>query len=85
MYADDSCRVTVLLGCPANVLGDIAPASLADPSHSLRSLFLPPAALPSLPVKIGNANTRNLHRNVEVFLYLKHTTGIILDNKGLLP
>ena len=39
----------VLLGSPANVLADGAAASLADPCHSLGSLYLPPAALPSLP------------------------------------
>ncbi len=38
-----------LLRCPSNVLGDKAPSSLADRGHSLRSLILPPAALPSLP------------------------------------
>ena len=30
--------VSTLLGCPAIVLGDGAPASLADPGHSLPSL-----------------------------------------------
>ena len=33
-----------LLGYPANVLSDDAPASLADPGHSLGS-FLPPPAV----------------------------------------
>ena len=39
----------VLLRCPANVLGVGAPSSLADRSHSLRSLYPPQAALPSFP------------------------------------
>ena len=39
-----------LLGCPVNVLGDGAPSSLTDPGHSLRSLYPPQAALPSLPI-----------------------------------
>ncbi len=39
-----------LLGCPANVLGDGAPSSLADPGHSL-AFFLPPqAAVGSFPI-----------------------------------
>ena len=42
-------RTYVLLGCPANVLGDGAPASLADPGHALPSLLPPPAAVGSLP------------------------------------
>jgi len=33
-------------------------------------------------VKIGNANTKDLHRNVEVFLRLKHATGMFLNGKG---
>ena len=37
------------MGSPANVLAVGAAASLADPGHSLGSLYLPPAALPSLP------------------------------------
>ena len=35
--------------CPANVLGDGAPSSLADRCHSLPSLPPPPAAVGSLP------------------------------------
>ena len=42
-------RTYVLLGCPANVLGDGAPASLADPGHALPSLLPPPAAVGSRP------------------------------------
>ena len=70
MWRFSLCLHVVLLRCPANVLGDSAPSSLADRCHSLRSLTLPQAALPSLPtglsrrhddscflaVKIGNAN-----------------------------
>ena len=41
----------ILLRCPANVLGDKAPSSFADRCHSLWSLHLPPAALPSLPIR----------------------------------
>ena len=48
-----SCTPTILGGpllrCPANVLGDRAPLSLADRCHSLPSLNLPQAALGSLP------------------------------------
>ena len=43
-------EIAFLLRCPANVLGGGAPSSLADRGHALRSLFPPPAALPSLPL-----------------------------------
>ena len=46
-----------LLGCPVCALAQ-APALHTDPCHSLRSLDPPQAALTSLPVKIGNANTK---------------------------
>ena len=42
-------EIASLLRCPANVLADGAASSLADRGHALRSLFPPPAALPSLP------------------------------------
>ncbi len=51
-YTRTPCLVVgtpVLLRCPANVLGNSKPSSLADRCHSLRSLYPPPAALPSLP------------------------------------
>ena len=39
-----------LLGSPANVLGDGAPSSLADPCHLLASFLPPQAAVGSLPI-----------------------------------
>ena len=56
MYADDSCRVTALLRCPAVPSPDKAGSALADRGHSLGSFLPPQAAVASLPVKIGNAN-----------------------------
>jgi len=38
------------LRCPANVLGDGTPSSLADRCHSLSSLHPPLAAVASLPL-----------------------------------
>jgi len=35
---------------PGIFVGDGAPSSSADRCHSLRSLYPPPAALPSLPI-----------------------------------
>ena len=40
---------SLLLRCPANVLGDKTPSSPADRCHSLPSLIPPPAAVGSLP------------------------------------
>ena len=47
-------KVRPLLRCPVLSLAR-TPASLTDRSHSLRSLLPPPAALPSLPVKLSAA------------------------------
>ena len=52
--ADNTWRATLLLRCPVLSLAR-TPASLTDRSHSLRSLPLPLAALPSLPIKLSAA------------------------------
>ena len=46
----------ILLRFPTDILGAGAPSSPVDRGHLLSSLYLPPAAVASLPVKIGNAN-----------------------------
>ena len=50
---NNACGIVVcsLLRCPADILGDKAPSSPADRCHSLRSLYPPQAALPSLPLR----------------------------------
>ena len=49
MWRFSLCLHVVLLRCPANVLGDSAPSSLADRCQSLRSLTLLQAALHRSP------------------------------------
>ena len=53
---DDSmpCPVAV----PGIFVADVAASSSADRCHSLASLYLPQAALGSLPVRIGSANMK---------------------------
>ena len=51
----------------------------ADGCHSLRSLHPPQAALPSLPMKIGNANTKTSTEMWRSFLCLKHVAGMFLN------
>jgi len=69
--ADDSCRVTVLLRCPAETSPDEAGSFPADRGHSLASFHLPLAAVGSLPLKIGNANTKASVRNDGGFFLLQ--------------
>ena len=49
-FLDSATYCCALLGCPVLSLAR-TPASLTDPGHSLRSLYPPPAALPSLPAR----------------------------------
>ena len=60
----------VLLRCPATAAHDKACLLFADRCHSLRSLLPPQAALPSLPMKIGNANTEESSESLTLFMYL---------------
>ena len=45
-----STRLTIPVAVPDSFVGFQKPSSSVDRCHSLRSLHLPPAALPSLPV-----------------------------------
>ena len=58
MYADGKPPGDGPVAVPGIFVGDGAPSSSADRCHSLSSLIPPLAALASLPVKIGNANTK---------------------------
>ena len=52
--AEEDCPVLITcnpVGVPGVLLADGAAASPTDRGHSLGSLHLPPAALPSLPIK----------------------------------
>ena len=58
MYADGKLPGDGPVAVPGIFVGDGAPSSSADRGPSLCSLIPPLAALASLPVKIGNANTK---------------------------
>ena len=61
------------------------PSSSADRCHSLTSLDLPLAALGSLPVKIGNANTRTSTEMWSFSFCLQVSTGHSLRQDDRLP
>ncbi len=50
IYFGRWCEDILMLRCPANVLGDSTPSSLADRCHTLKSLHPPQAVYLSLPV-----------------------------------
>ena len=50
LCADVACRVYSLDARLGALVGDYTPSSLTGHGHSLGSLALPPAALPSLPI-----------------------------------
>ena len=84
MWRFSLCLHVVLLRCPANVLGDSAPSSLADRCHSLRSLDPPPAALPSLPTGLSRLRDDNTWYNSN-FLHSsqeKHVQEVLLCSSG---
>ena len=51
-----TCESTLPFAVPDIFLAGGAASSAIDRGHSLASFLLPPAAVGSLPVKIGNAN-----------------------------
>jgi len=53
---------------------------LPTAAQAYAPLDLPPAALASFPVKMGNVKIRNLHRNVEVFLCFKHFVDLFVPD-----
>ena len=69
IYADGKLPGDGPVAVPGIFVGDVAPFSSADRGHALPSLHLPPAALGSLPVKIGNANTKQRTTERPSFFY----------------